>query len=305
MSKMACVFPGQGSQGQGMLSDLYQNFSTVAKTFEEASDALNLDLWQICQNDNEKLNQTEITQPALLTASIACLRVLMSETECAPSYFAGHSLGEYTALVASKVIDLSTGVTLVSSRGKFMQAAVKPGEGAMYAIIGLDDEKIAAICNQVQSELNQVVAPVNYNSPGQVVIAGSTKAAEIAAGQIKEAGAKRALPLSVSVPSHCVLMKGASEQLAELLTSITFASPEVDIVNNVDVKVESDSDALKDALVRQLYMPVRWTESVQYLAQNGVDNIIEVGPGKVLSGLIKRIDKGITLSNINSPKDIQ
>lgn len=305
MSKMACVFPGQGSQGQGMLSDLYQNFSTVAQTFEEASDALNLDLWQICQNDNEKLNQTEITQPALLTASIACLRVLMSETEYEPSYFAGHSLGEYTALVASKVIDLSTGVTLVSSRGKFMQEAVKPGEGAMYAIIGLDDEKIAAICNQVQSELNQVVAPVNYNSPGQVVIAGSTKAAEIAAGQIKEAGAKRALPLSVSVPSHCVLMKGASEQLAELLTSITFASPEVNIVNNVDVKVESDSDALKDALVRQLYMPVRWTESVQYLAQNGVDNIIEVGPGKVLSGLIKRIDKGITLSNINSPKDIQ
>ncbi len=305
MSKMACVFPGQGSQGQGMLSDLYQNFSTVAQTFEEASDALNLDLWQICQNDNEKLNQTEITQPALLTASIACLRVLMSETEYEPSYFAGHSLGEYTALVASKVIELSTGVTLVSSRGKFMQEAVKPGEGAMYAIIGLDDEKIAAICNQVQSELNQVVAPVNYNSPGQVVIAGSTKAAEIAAGQIKEAGAKRALPLSVSVPSHCVLMKGASEQLAELLTSITFASPEVNIVNNVDVKVESDSDALKDALVRQLYMPVRWTESVQYLAQNGVDNIIEVGPGKVLSGLIKRIDKGITLSNINSPKDIQ
>lgn len=305
MSKMACVFPGQGSQGQGMLSDLYQNFSTIAQTFEEASDALNLDLWQICQNDNEKLNQTEITQPALLTASIACLRVLMSETECAPSYFAGHSLGEYTALVASKVIDLSTGVTLVSSRGKFMQEAVKPGEGAMYAIIGLDDEKIAAICNKVQSELNQVVAPVNYNSPGQVVIAGTTKAAEIAAGQIKEAGAKRALPLSVSVPSHCVLMKGASEQLAELLTSITFASPEVDIVNNVDVKVESDSDALKDALVRQLYMPVRWTESVQYLAQHGVDNIIEVGPGKVLSGLIKRIDKGITLSNINSPKDIQ
>lgn len=304
MSKIACVFPGQGSQQQGMLADMYKNFPAVVNTFQEASDALSLDLWDISQNDNDKLNQTEITQPVLLTASIACLNVLQAETEFNPNFLAGHSLGEYTALVASGVIDLATGVRLVSARGKYMQQAVKPGEGAMFAIIGLEDNKIAEICKEVQAQLNQVVAPVNYNSPGQVVIAGTSKAAQLAAEKIKEAGAKRALPLAVSVPSHCQLMKGASEELAEHLVSIEFNSPNISIVNNVDVKIETSPDAIKDALVRQLFMPVRWTETVQYLSAQEVVKIVEVGPGKVLTGLIKRIDKNIELSNVSTPSDI-
>ncbi len=304
MSKLACVFPGQGSQQQGMLSDMYHNFPSVVNAFQEASDALSLDLWDICQNDKTKLNQTEITQPALLTASVACLNVLQIETEFKPDFMAGHSLGEYTALVAGNVIDLATGVKLVNARGKYMQQAVKPGDGAMFAIIGLDDDKIAEICAGIQAQLNQVVAPVNYNSPGQVVIAGTSEAAELAAQKIKVAGAKRALPLAVSVPSHCELMKEASEQLAELLSTLPFDSPTVSIVNNVDVKVESNADAIKDALVRQLYMPVRWTETVQYLSTQGVSKIVEVGPGKVLTGLIKRIDKSIELSNVSTPSDI-
>lgn len=305
MSKIACVFPGQGSQSPGMLNELAANFSSVQRTFEEASDALGYDLWNVCQNNpDDKLNQTEITQPALLAASIACFRVLQAEQELQVDYFAGHSLGEYSALVAANVITLESGVKLVSARGQFMQKAVAPGEGAMYAIIGLDDDSIAEICQKYAKDLNQVVAPVNYNSPGQVVIAGAKAAVDAAAVAIKEAGAKRALPLSVSVPSHCALMKGASESLAELLESLVFVEPSVPIVNNVDVAVNYSPADIKDALVRQLYMPVQWTKSVQYLAQQGVEQIIEVGPGKVLTGLIKRIDKGISTRNFNSPTDL-
>lgn len=305
MSKIACVFPGQGSQSLGMLKDLAENFPSVNLCFEEASDALGYDLWKICQEGPESsLNQTEITQPALLTASIACLNVLHSEKGVQADYYAGHSLGEYSALVAAKVIDLSQGVKIVAARGKFMQAAVKPGDGAMYAIIGLDDETIANICTQVANESKQVVAPVNFNSPGQVVIAGQKEAVDQAAAAIKAAGAKRALPLAVSVPSHCALMKGASEELSHLLGDIAFSSPVVPIVNNVDVAVTDDANAIKDALVRQLYMPVQWTKSVNYLAQQGVSDIIEVGPGKVLTGLIKRIDKSIATRSFNSPSDL-
>ncbi|MFW8589570.1 ACP S-malonyltransferase [Glaciecola sp. 2405UD65-10] len=305
MSKIACVFPGQGSQSLGMLKDLAENFPSVNVCFEESSDALGYDLWKICQQGPESsLNQTEITQPALLTASIACLQVLQSEQGIQADYYAGHSLGEYSALVAAKVIDLSQGVKIVSARGKFMQAAVKPGDGAMYAIIGLDDEAIATICEQVANETKQVVAPVNFNSPGQVVIAGQKEAVVQAAAAIKEAGAKRALPLAVSVPSHCALMKGASEELSHLLDELPFASPVVPVVNNVDVAVANDSKAIKDALVRQLYMPVQWTKSINYLAQQGVSDIIEVGPGKVLTGLIKRIDKSIATRSFNSPSDL-
>jgi len=305
MSKIACVFPGQGSQSPGMLVELAANFSSVQRTFEEASDALGYDLWDICQNNpDNKLNQTEITQPALLTASVACLQILKTEQDIKADYFAGHSLGEYSALVAANVLSLSEGVKLVSARGQFMQKAVAPGEGAMYAIIGLDDDSIAEICQKVASDSQQVVAPVNYNSPGQVVIAGAKNAVDLAAAAIKEAGAKRALPLAVSVPSHCALMKGASEQLAELLETITFEQPSVPVVNNVDVAINDSPAAIKDALVRQLYMPVQWTKSVQYLAQQGVDEIIEVGPGKVLTGLIKRIDKGINTRNFNAPSDL-
>jgi [acyl-carrier-protein] S-malonyltransferase len=305
MSKLACVFPGQGSQSVGMLADLAANFSSVKQDFELASDALGYDLWSITQSDDSgKLNQTEITQPALLTASIACWNVLRQERNVEPSFLAGHSLGEYSALVAANVINLDTGVKLVEARGQFMQKAVAPGDGAMYAIIGLDDEIINQVCEDIAKQTGKVVAPVNYNSPGQVVIAGTKHAADLAAVALKEAGAKRALPLAVSVPSHCKLMQGASEKLGGLLSALQFSAPTIDIVNNVDVAVCSKSDDIKDALVRQLFKPVLWTQSVQFLAVNGVDNIIEVGPGKVLSGLIKRIDKSITISNINSSSDL-
>jgi [acyl-carrier-protein] S-malonyltransferase len=305
MSKLACVFPGQGSQSVGMLADLAANFTSVKTDFEQASDALGYDLWAITQNDDAgKLSQTQITQPALLTASIACWNVLRSEKDVQPSFLAGHSLGEYTALVASGIISLDTGVKLVEARGQFMQKAVAPGEGAMYAIIGLDDESIKSVCEKIASETNQVVSPVNYNSPGQVVIAGAKQAADLAAVALKEAGAKRALPLAVSVPSHCKLMQGASEKLANLLSAIQFNAPVIPIVNNVDVAVCDKVDDIKDALVRQLFKPVLWTQSVEFLAAQGVGSIIEVGPGKVLSGLIKRIDKTIAVSNINASTDL-
>jgi [acyl-carrier-protein] S-malonyltransferase len=288
-----------------MLSDMADNFTSVNTTFEEASDALSYDLWKVTQSDESQLNKTEVTQPALLTASIACLRVLKEETGLSADFYAGHSLGEYTALVASDVMQLDAGVKLVQARGQFMQQAVAPGEGAMYAVIGLDDAKIEEVCAKIANELNQVVSPVNYNSPGQVVIAGTKQAADAAAVALKEAGAKRALPLAVSVPSHCALMKSASEKLAALLSAIQFKSPVVPIVNNVDVAVTDNVEDIKDALVRQLYLPVRWTQSVQYLASQGVEELIEVGPGKVLSGLTKRIDKSIAMRSVNASADIK
>lgn len=304
MSKLACVFPGQGSQSTGMLAELAQNFSMVSETFEQASDALGYDLWDLVQNDESgKLGQTEITQPALLTASIACWKVLNAEKGIKPGFLAGHSLGEYTALVASGVLSLDAGVKLVEARGQFMQLAVAPGEGAMYAIIGLEDEKVEEICAQVAQQTNLVVSPVNYNSPGQIVIAGAKQAADVAAMAIKEAGAKRALPLAVSVPSHCSLMKSASQKLESLLSAVQFAEPSIPIINNVDVNVNSDPSAIKDALIRQLYMPVQWTKTVQKLASDGVTDVYEVGPGKVLTGLIKRIDKSLNVKSINTPQD--
>ncbi|GAB55098.1 [acyl-carrier-protein] S-malonyltransferase [Glaciecola punicea ACAM 611] len=287
-----------------MLADLASDFSIVKSVFEEASDAIGYNLFKVTQRDDGQLSQTEITQPALLTASVACLRVLQSETDFTPHFYAGHSLGEYTALVAANVLGLSAGVKLVQARGQFMQQAVAPGEGAMYAIIGLDDNIIADVCAKVAADTKQVVAPVNYNSPGQVVIAGTKKAADAAALALKAAGAKKALSLAVSVPSHCLLMKGASIKLQALLNAIVFKQPTTPIVNNVDVAVNDNVDDIKDALVRQLYMPVRWSQSVTYLIAQEVSEFVEVGPGKVLSGLIKRIDKSVTTRNMNSAKDL-
>ena len=304
MSKLACVFPGQGSQSTGMLAELAQNFSMVGETFEQASDALGYDVWDVVQNDETgKLGQTEITQPALLTASIACWKVLNSEKEIKADFLAGHSLGEYTALVAAGVLSLDAGVKLVEARGQFMQLAVAPGDGAMYAIIGLEDDKVEKICAQIAEQTKLVVSPVNYNSPGQIVIAGAKQATDLAAIAIKEAGAKRALPLAVSVPSHCSLMKSASQKLESLLSAVQFAEPIIPIINNVDVSINIEPAAIKDALVRQLYMPVQWTKTVQVLAREGVTNIYEVGPGKVLTGLIKRIDKSLSAKSMNTPQD--
>ncbi len=305
MSKSAFIFPGQGSQSKGMLSELATQHNSILSVFNKASEALGYDLWELIQHDETgKLNQTHITQPALLTSSVAIFNLLQELGVKQPDFLAGHSLGEYSALVCAQVISLEDGVKLVEARGKFMQQAVPEGEGAMYAIIGLEDESIINACERAASELNQVVSAVNFNSPGQVVIAGSKQATDKAGEYCKEAGAKRALPLPVSVPSHCALMKPAADELANLMNSVDFQTPVIPVINNVDVLSPSASADIKDALVRQLFCPVRWTETVQYLAHAGVTELYEVGPGKVLSGLIKRIDKSLTVNAINTPDSV-
>lgn len=288
MTKFAMVFPGQGSQTVGMLKDLADNYPIVKSTFAEASEVLGYDLWALIQTGPaEELNKTWQTQPALLASSVAIYRVWQSENGSEPDFMAGHSLGEYSALVCAGVIDFKDAIKLVELRGKLMQEPVPNGTGAMYAIIGLDNDSIRLACEQAAQ--GQVVAPVNFNSPGQVVIAGNKEAVERAGVLCKEAGAKRALPLAVSVPSHCALMKPAADKLASTLNSITFNAPKFAVINNVDVKVESAADNIKRALIAQLYSPVRWTETVEEMANQGVTLLVEMGPGKVLTGLTKRI----------------
>lgn len=304
MTRIACVFPGQGSQAVGMLKELADVHPSILDTFAQASEALGYDLWDVVQNDpDNKLNETQVTQPALLTASVAIYR-LLAEQGIAPEYMAGHSLGEYSALVCAGVLDFAEAVKLVEARGEFMQQAVPAGAGAMYAIIGLDDDSIAEICHNTAVATGDVVSPVNYNSPGQVVIAGEKNAAEQAANACKEAGAKRALPLAVSVPSHCELMRPAADHLDDKLETIAIAGPAVKVVNNVDVAVESDPAGIRSALVRQLYCPVQWTKTVEFLAAEGIDTIIEVGPGKVLTGLGKRIVKSVSYIAVNTPETV-
>jgi [acyl-carrier-protein] S-malonyltransferase len=299
MSKnTAILFPGQGSQNVGMLADLLANSEIVKATFAEASLALGYDLAELVLNGPaDALNETHRTQPALLTSSVAIYRHYLAQGGEKPSAMAGHSLGEYSALVCANVIELTQAVKLVEKRGQYMQQAVPAGTGAMYAIIGLADADIQHACEQAAQ--GEVVSPVNFNSPGQVVIAGQKAAVERAAGLCKEAGAKRALPLAVSVPSHCALMKPAAEKLAADLAEIAFIKPDVSVINNVDVSAETSADAIKDALVRQLYSPVRWTETVQKLAGDGITETFEFGPGKVLTGLAKRIDKSVSCKAIN------
>lgn len=304
MSKQAWIFPGQGSQTLGMLSDLAAEYSSIQDTFAQASEVLGYDLWDVVQNDEQQLNQTHITQPALLAASYAIYKLLLEKELSQPAYMAGHSLGEYSALVCAGVIDFADALKLVEARGQFMQRAVPAGVGAMYAIIGLDDDKVVASCEQAQGQTNEVVAAVNFNSPGQIVIAGNKNATEVAANLCKEQGAKRALPLAVSVPSHCALMKPAAEQLASLLKEIQFHAPKVPVINNVDVAYPNDPEAIKQALVEQLYSPVRWTETVNKLAELGVEALFEVGPGKVLTGLTKRIDKRLSCVAINTVESV-
>lgn len=305
MTKTACVFPGQGSQTVGMLKELADVYPSVVETFKEASDALGYDLWALVQEDADgKLNETHITQPALLTASVAIWRILQ-EQGIQVDYLAGHSLGEYSAFVCGGAMAFSDAVKLVEARGQYMQQAVPAGAGAMYAIIGLDDATITDVCHQTAIATGDVVAPVNFNSPGQVVIAGEAKAAEQAANACKDAGAKRALPLAVSVPSHCELMRPAADQLEASLKEVAVSIPQINIVNNVDVTIETEPDAIKNALVRQLYCPVQWSRTVEYLAAAGVERIVEVGPGKVLTGLTKRINKTLTSVAVNTPEGVE
>ena len=304
MKKFAMVFPGQGSQTVGMLAELAGDYPIVQETFKQASEVLGYDLWQLVQEGPaEELNKTWQTQPALLTASVAVYHVWQQKyPELKPEVMAGHSLGEYSALVCAGVLDFQDAVKLVELRGKLMQQAVPEGTGAMYAIIGLDNDAIINACKQ--AEQGEVVSAVNFNSPGQVVIAGAKAAVERAAALCKEAGAKRALPLAVSVPSHCALMKPAADQLSVSLESITLKEASVSVLNNVDVKNEIEADAIRNALVRQLYSPVRWTETVEKMAQNGVEVLVEVGPGKVLNGLTKRIVDSLQAVSVNDVKSL-
>lgn len=298
MSDFAMVFPGQGSQTVGMLSDLAQQYPIVTETFAQASEVLGYSLWDLVQNGpEEELNKTWKTQPALLAASVAIWRVWQEKQGKMPQMMAGHSLGEYSALVCAGVIDFTAAIKLVELRGQLMQEAVPAGTGAMYAIIGLDNDAIAKACEEAAQ--GQVVSPVNYNSPGQVVIAGNKEAVERAGALCKEAGAKRALPLAVSVPSHCALMAPAAEKLAVALQNIEFKQPEIQVINNVDVKAQTDANAIRDALVRQLYNPVRWTETVELMAEKGITQLLEMGPGKVLTGLTKRISKEMNAVAVN------
>lgn len=304
MSKFAIVFPGQGSQAVGMLAELGEQHEVVKQTFSQASEVLGYDLWALTQQGPaEELNQTHRTQPAILAASVAIWRVWQSLNLSQPEVLAGHSLGEYSALVCSGVIDFQQAISLVELRGRLMQEAVPAGTGAMYAIIGLDDEAIATACQQAAQ--GQIVSPVNFNSPGQVVIAGQKEAVERAGVLCKEAGAKRALPLPVSVPSHCALMKPAAEKLAIALAGLQFNTPSIPVINNVDVMAETDPAKIKDALVRQLYNPVRWTEAVQNMSEQGVEKLIEVGPGKVLTGLTKRIVKTLDAVAVNDSASLE
>lgn len=299
MKKFAIVFPGQGSQAVGMLAELATEYPIVEETFQQASSVLGYDLWQLVQQGPaEELNKTWQTQPALLAASVAIYRVWQQKYPyLKPEVMAGHSLGEYSALVCAGVIDFQDGIKLVQLRGKLMQQAVPEGTGAMYAIIGLDNESIVQACKA--SEQGEIVSAVNFNSPGQVVIAGAKVAVERAAVACKEAGAKRALPLAVSVPSHCALMKPAAEELAVALEKMTFSIPQIPVINNVDVKAENETTKIRTALVRQLYSPVRWTEIVENMAREGIELLFEMGPNKVLTGLTSRIVKELNAKAVN------
>lgn len=298
MTKFAMVFPGQGSQSVGMLSTLAKEYQVIESTFAEASEVLGYDLWALVQQGPvDELNKTSFTQPALLTASVALWRIWQEKQGTKPDYMAGHSLGEYSALVCASVLDFQTAIKLVELRGKLMQEAVPEGIGAMSAIIGLDNEAIINACEQASQ--GEVVSPVNFNSPGQVVIAGIASAVNRANELCKAAGARMALPIPISVPSHCILMKPAAEKLADALNNITFHTPKISVINNVDVKIESIPDSIRDALVRQLYSPVRWVEIIEYMTKQGISELFEVGPGKVLTGLTKRINSSLTATAIN------
>jgi [acyl-carrier-protein] S-malonyltransferase len=296
MTKLAFVFPGQGSQVVGMLEDARE---ACAELFAEASSVLGYDLWDLVENGPEdQLNQTEYTQPALLTASIALFRLAQVRGLPSPDVVAGHSLGEYSALVAADVLQFSDAVMLVQKRGQFMQTAVPLGEGGMAAVLGLDDEQVREVCSAAAQ--GEVVQAVNYNSPGQVVIAGNNAAIERAIEGCKEAGARRAIALSASAPFHSELMKPAAEELAGVLNEVNFAKPTRTVVQNIDAAVHDDPEEIRANLVKQMYGAVLWTDTVLMMKHIGVATLVECGPGKVLTGLSKRIDKSITGHSINS-----
>jgi [acyl-carrier-protein] S-malonyltransferase len=294
--KYAIVFPGQGSQSLGMLSDLSDNFPIVKEVFTEASDALGFDLWALTQEDQEALNQTQNTQPAMLAAGYATYRALTSETELSPICMAGHSLGEYTALVASGSLGFTDGIKLVRTRAELMQSAVPAGVGAMAAILGLEDEVVVKVCADYTGE--GIVEAVNFNSNGQVVIAGNKEAVDATCEAMKAAGAKRAVILPVSVPSHCSLMDDAATVFANAVEVVRFSMGDVDVLHNVDAAKATDTSDIKAKLVAQLHKPVLWTGTVKVMHNMGVDKLVESGPGKVLAGLTRRIEKSLSANAV-------
>jgi len=303
-NKIAFVFPGQGSQSIGMLAEMAAADPVIEQTFAEASEVLGYDLWQLVQNGPDtELNQTDKTQPAMLAAGVAMYRAWQNSSDVVPAMMAGHSLGEYTALVCAGAIPFAAAIDLVEKRGCFMQQAVPAGEGAMAAILGLDDAQVIKCCEEAAE--GEIISAVNFNSPGQVVVAGTAAAVERITGIAKAAGAKRALVLPVSVPSHCELMRPAAEQMAPLLASVEISTPAIPVIHNADVSSHQDADAIRDALLRQLYNPVRWVESVQHIAGSGIDTLVECGPGKVLAGLNKRIDRSMTALPIFDPASLE
>lgn len=302
-SNFAFVFPGQGSQKIGMLAGLAAEYDLVEKTFAEASEVLGYDLWDMVQNGaQEDINMTERTQPLLLTCSVAIWRIWQQKGGATPALMAGHSLGEWSALVCAGVVAFKDAVKLVQQRGKFMQEAVPAGKGAMAAIIGLDDDKIVAICEQAAE--GECVSAVNFNSPGQVVIAGAVAPVERAMAQCKEAGAKRALPLPVSAPFHTEMMRPAADNLASQVEATEFSAPQVPVVHNVNAATEVDPAVIKSLMIEQIYSPVLWTDCVDSLAAAGVETLVECGPGKVLAGLTKRINRELSALTSESPADL-
>lgn len=303
-SSLAFVFPGQGSQSVGMLADLAVRHPQVVETFREASEALGEDLWRLSQEGPEaELNRTERTQPAMLAAGVAVWRVWHEQGGTSPGWVAGHSLGEYTALVCAGALDFCEAIRLVHDRGRFMQEAVAEGEGAMAAILGLDDDAVMQVC--AEAAAGDVVEAVNFNAPGQVVIAGQRDAVARAVKAAAEAGAKRAITLPVSVPSHCALMAPAAERLAERLRDVNFDATAVPVIHNVDCSRSAGPDAIRERLVEQLYQPVRWVGTVTALSKAGVEHIVEAGPGKVLAGLNRRIDRRMPVDAVMDPGSLE
>ncbi|TAM57222.1 MAG: [acyl-carrier-protein] S-malonyltransferase [Rhodanobacter sp.] len=302
-ASLAFVFPGQGSQSVGMLAELAAAHAEVQTTFAEASQGAGLDLWNLCVHGPEgELNRTENTQPALLAASVATWRVWQKLDGAQPAQLAGHSLGEYSALVCAGALSLHDAAALVAERGRLMQAAVPVGVGAMAAILGGDEAQIAAVCEEVAQ--GQVVAPANFNSPGQLVIAGHAEAVDRALARLAELGVKKAIRLAVSVPSHCALMRDAAERLGERMASVHWQLPSMPVVQNAEARSYGTVEEIRGALQRQLYLPVRWSACVQALAAAGATRIAECGPGKVLAGLIKRIDRTIDARAIGTPGEM-
>lgn len=304
-SNISITFPGQGSQALGMLAALDASFPLVSQTFEEASDALGKDLWRLAQaGPEEALNSTENTQPVMLAAGVAVWRVWVSEGGAEPLFMAGHSLGEYSALVAAGAMEFAAAARIVALRGRLMQEAVPAGQGAMAALLGLDDGAVAEVCRKASVD-GDTVEPANFNAPGQVVIAGHRTAVERATALAGDAGAKRAIVLPVSVPSHCRLMQPAAERLAAELAAVELTLPSFTVLHNADVGIAETEDGIRERLVAQLHQPVRWVETVRDMAEQGIENVLELGPGRVLTGLVKRIDRNLRALAVADPAGVE